>query len=183
MEIVVSFEIFRLQVFGNEFESCPEVGRKCPFRIRGGYEHHGPACRTVSLEQGRMDAVLFLVAFVKVTDLVIPHLPDKPGFHSENSGACYGVGSRPSGYVLYAYFLEGMPYLVAGTPVDMLHAAFGQMEVFKKCVIRKHGKDIRECIPHSQYGFHKNEFVSNSAKLEKIWINLQPGWKEGLAQC
>ena len=86
---------------------------------------------------------------VEMPYLIVPYLPDESRFHSENGGAGYGVCRRSTCDILYSGLSERMPYLVAGTPVDVLHTAFRQMECLQKSVIRKHGQDICECVPHS----------------------------------
>ena len=84
--------------------------------------------------------------FEKASEVIVPYLADESGFHAEDSRASDGVGSRASCYELYSHRFQCPPDLVACLHIDMLHAAFREVELLEKRIIRKDGKNIRQCI-------------------------------------
>ena len=150
VEIVMTFEILRLEVFRHKVEGCAQVHRKGALRITSADEDHGTAAGVRALEQMGFHTVLLLVALEEQAQLVISDFPYETGRHSENRRAGDGVGSAAACDIFYAERLQCGPDFVACFHVDVLHAAFRQMIGLQKCVVRKDCKNVREGITDSK---------------------------------
>ena len=51
MEVVISFEVFWLEVFRNKLQGGSQIYGECPLRIRCRDEDHRPAGRMYAFEQ------------------------------------------------------------------------------------------------------------------------------------
>ena len=92
MEIVIPFEIFRLQILRDKFESGSQIHGKSPFGIGCGDEYHRPSRGLGAFEQSGFDAILSLVAFEEVPQVVVADFADETGVHAEYGRSGDGVG-------------------------------------------------------------------------------------------
>ena len=167
MEIVISLEKFRFQIFRNQFQGRSEVNCKSPFGIRCRDEDHCPSGGLDPFEQRGLDSVLFLVALEKVTELIISDLSDEAGPHSENCRPCDGVCRRTASHILDPHRFEGLPDFVAGFHIHVLHTPARQVKFFQKSVVGEDCKYVRQRIPHSKDGFHRQQFLCAAQRYKK----------------
>ena len=99
-----------------------------------------------ALEQSRFDAILCLVALEQVAQVVVSDLSDEAGLHPEYCGACDCVRCRSSRHELYAHRLEGLPYLVSGLHIHMLHTASREVVLLEERVVRKDSQYVGQCV-------------------------------------
>ena len=81
-----------------------------------------------------------------MTEVVVSYLSDEARVHTEDGCAGDRVCCRTSGHELDSHRLERLPYLVSGLHVDMLHAAFGEVELLEETVVRKYCQDVCEGV-------------------------------------
>ena len=150
MEIVISFEELRAEVFRTELKGRAHVVGEGPFGVGAGDEDHAAAGRFGAVEHPCLDAVLLHRALEQVAQFIVADLADVAGRHAEDGGAGDRIGGGASGNVFDAVFLERIPDAVTGLHVHMLHAAQRQVVFLQQGFIRQDGQDIRQGIADSE---------------------------------
>ena len=149
MEVVISFEVFRFQVFWNHLERCSHVVCECSFGIGPGHEDHGSARRVLAFQEQCLYAVLLFVAFEQVSEFVFADFADECGCHAEDGCAGDGVGRRASCYIVKSVWFKAFEDFVSGFHIHELHAAFREVVHFQECVVRKDGQYVCEGISYA----------------------------------
>ena len=158
MEIIIASEHLDIQLLRHQFQCRPEIYGESPFRIGRRNEDHRPSGCMFPDEKMRRDAVLFLIGLEKVSEFIISHFSDKTRRHAEYGRTRNCICSRASGHVLHTHCPQGLPYLVAGSLIYMLHAAFRQMESFQQLIIRQNSQYVRKGVAHPKNLFHAIDF-------------------------
>ena len=92
VEIVIAFEILRLQIFRNELKRSSQIDGKGPLGIGCGYENHCFPRGFRAFEEHGFDPILLLVTFEKVAEVIVADFADESGLHPEDgsTGDCVG---------------------------------------------------------------------------------------------
>ena len=154
MEIIISFEILRLQIFRHELKRSSEIDGKSPLGIGSGDEYHRLSGGFRAFEQHGFDSILLLVALEKVAKIIVSDLSDESGLHSEDGCACDCICCGAACNKLDAHRFQRLPDFVAGFHVNMLHTSFRKVEFLEEFVVRKHCKYVSQCIPDAEYRCH-----------------------------
>ena len=149
MEIVPAFKPFRFQILGNKFQSGTKIHCKRPFAIRSSDENHGTAGRVFAFQEDGLYAILLLVTLEERSKVIVTNLTDKSRLHAENGCAGDSISCRSSCDKLYSERLQCLPDLISRFHIHMLHAAFRQFQLLQQRIIRKHCKDVSQCVSYS----------------------------------
>ena len=84
-----------------------------------------------------------------MSEIVVTHLANESGLHSEDCSSGHGIGGRTSGHELNAHRLECLPDLVSCLHVHMLHASLRESELLEKFVVREACEDVSQCVTYS----------------------------------
>ena len=86
-----------------------------------------------------------------MTKIIVTNLTDETGLHTENCSSVDGVGCGSACHKLHSHRLESLPDLVSSLHVDMLHAAFREMEFFQECVVGKYRQNVCQGVSNAKY--------------------------------
>ena len=148
MEIVVTLEIFGLQILRDKFQRRTHIVSESYLGVGSCDEAHRAAGAFRAGQQCRFHTVLLKCALVQVPELIVTDLADESRRHSEYGRAGDRVGSRASRNVLHAELLQLRPDAVTGLQIHVLHASRRKVVLTKHCLVGKHRQDVRQSVPY-----------------------------------